>query len=299
VVEKAPLLLLVFNRPRLTEQLLEALEPAGDRRIYVSCDGARPGVPSELDAVLEVRRLVSDVAQGSSGRLRLLPSNAGCGQAVSSALDWFFDIEEFGIVLEDDCIPRSESWDFFDQMLDRYQSVPQVGHIGARNIVPKERWTGQNSDYRYSRIAHVWGWATWRRAWKGYRLRAHPAPEFDLSSLNRWSRSYWRWAFGAAFSGRIDTWDFQWIAHLWSQGLLAITPRSTVVDNVGLVEGGAHAKAGAQAPAAYKLSHFSPPFLPPDEVAPDARADEWEMWHAFEGRPVPALRRAVRNVWSP
>lgn len=296
MVEKAPLLLLVFNRPRLTEKLLEALEPAGDRRIYVSCDGARPGVPGERDAVLEVRRLVSEVAQTSSGRLRLLPSNAGCGQAVSSALDWFFGVEESGIVLEDDCIPRPESWGFFDEMLDRYQSEPRVGHIGARNIVPEDYWTEPDSDYRYSRIAHVWGWATWRRAWKGYRLRAQPAPMPNLGVLDRWSRSYWRWAFNEAFSGRIDTWDFQWIAHLWTQSQIAITPKSTVVDNVGLVGGGVHAKPGAKAPVAYKLSDFGHSFSPPESGTPDSRADEWEFRYAFEGRPGPAARRVLRGV---
>ncbi len=296
---KAPLLLLVFNRPRLTQQLLEALELAGDRRVYVSCDGPRTEVRGEQDAVAEVRRLVGSVVPGSVGRLRFLPENTGCGQAVSSALEWFFDHEESGIVLEDDCIPRFDSWEFFDQMLVEHASDPRIGHIGARNIVPLDYWTETQSDYRYSRIAHVWGWATWRRAWRGYRLHATPTPELDLSSLSRWSRSYWRWAFGAAYSRRIDTWDFQWIAHLWSEGLLAITPKSTLVDNIGLAEGGAHAKPGAKAPEAYRLPCFGPVFTPPELVVPDSRADEWELRYAFEGRPVPAARRALRNVLRP
>jgi hypothetical protein len=296
VAEKAPLLLLVFNRPSLTEQLLEALEPAGERRIYVSCDGPRPGVPGERNVVDEVRDMVTKVAPSSAGRLRLLPSNAGCGEAVSSALDWFFQHEESGIVLEDDCIPRPESWDFFDQMLDAHRADPRVGHVGARNIVPGENWAEPDADYRYSRIAHVWGWATWRRAWRGYKLRAQPAPEPDMSELSRWSRSYWRWAFGEAFRGRIDTWDFQWIAHLWNQGLWAITPRSSVVDNVGLQEGGTHTKPGAKAPEAFHLPQFNPPFVAPLRNAPDAGADDWEFRHAFEGRPGAAVRRAVRGM---
>lgn len=298
MVEKAPVLLLVFNRPSLTEQLLEALEPASDRRIYVSCDGPRPGVRGERGAVDEVRDMVSKIAPGSAGRLRLLPSNVGCGEAVSSALDWFFQHEESGIVLEDDCIPRQESWDFFDNMLHSYSSDPRIGHVGARNIVPPKHWTEPEADYRYSRIAHVWGWATWRRAWKGYRLRAEITPEPNIGELGRWAGSYWRWAFGEAFSGRIDTWDFQWIAHLWSRGLWAITPRSSLVDNIGLLEGGTHAKPGAKAPESHHLPSFCPPFVAPARATLDAGADEWELRHAFEGRPGPAMRRVVRGLFK-
>lgn len=51
-------------------------------------------------------------------------------------------------------------------MLERFRDVPQVMHISGDNFLSKDLAVPES--YYFSRYPHVWGWATWRRAWQHY-----------------------------------------------------------------------------------------------------------------------------------
>ncbi|MFM8839394.1 MAG: glycosyltransferase family A protein, partial [Bacteroidota bacterium] len=108
---KPALLFLVFNRPDTTERVLKAIRAYRPERFYVACDGPRTGRTGEDEAVLKVRQCIADAVDWPCSLQTLYrDTNLGCKKAVSSALDWFFEQEEQGIVLEDDCLPHPDFW---------------------------------------------------------------------------------------------------------------------------------------------------------------------------------------------
>ncbi|MFN5032407.1 MAG: nucleotide-diphospho-sugar transferase [Flavobacteriia bacterium] len=171
--------------------------------------------------------------------------NAGCGKNVSEAITWFFEHVEEGIILEDDCIPNESFFQFCEVMLDRYREVEQVFMVGGNNFQNKPHTT---NSYYFSVYGHIWGWATWRRAWKNYRFQLN---EYDSklmrSSLKRNFKNiqifdYWWNIFKQMNLDPIDTWDYQWSFCQWYFNGLSITPTINLVKNIGFGADATHTK---------------------------------------------------------
>jgi hypothetical protein len=171
--------------------------------------------------------------------------NLGCRNAISTAINWFFDHVEEGIILEDDCLPHPSFANFCAELLEKYRDRPEILSIGGCNL-------GYASDckesYGFTSHMNMWGWATWAsRAVKiDYTMRLWNAPyakfriyqrllrlrPTQLAIEYRWYR-YWEKMFRGVIEGTIDTWDYQWIFHQLNNKLLSIFPRQNLIRNLG------------------------------------------------------------------
>lgn len=109
-----PILYLIFNRPKLTGRTFEAIRKVKPQRLYIAGDGPRTGKgPAEQNLVRETRELVlQKIDWPCDVKTLFRDNNLGCGRAVSEAISWFFEQEEMGIILEDDCLPDLSFLDF-------------------------------------------------------------------------------------------------------------------------------------------------------------------------------------------
>ncbi len=98
-------LMLVFNRPSTTEMVFEAVRRAQPPRLYIAADGPRHGNVSDKIQCQQVRQIFEKIDWPCQLNTRYLERNLGCRMAVSSAISWFFEHEEEGIILEDDTLP--------------------------------------------------------------------------------------------------------------------------------------------------------------------------------------------------
>ena len=160
-----PILFLVFNRPQHTRLALERIRLARPPRLYVHCDGARSQVAGELEKVEKVRAMIREgIDWDCSVKTLYRDENQGLRQGVFGAINWFFEAEPFGIVLEDDCVPDLSFFPFCEEILEYYKDDEQVMHIGCSNLA--EHFTeGLPASYVFSRFSFVWGWAGWRWRW--------------------------------------------------------------------------------------------------------------------------------------
>ena len=120
-------------------------------------------------------------------------------------------------------------------MLVRYRHDTRVMHISGDNFVNLPQ---QHSHY-VSRYVHVWGWATWRRAWRHYDVEISQWPSVRTQVLAACAASesqFWEGSFDAVHAGNIDTWDFQWVLACWLQSGMAVAPRANLVSNIGYRE---------------------------------------------------------------
>lgn len=235
---ESPILFLVFNRPDTTRRVFEAIRNAQPSKLYIAADGPRLTVLGELEKTAEVRDLVSKIDWPCELRTRFNDENMGCKRAVSSAITWFFEHEEEGIILEDDILPDPSFFPYCDQLLTEYRDDPDVASISGCNFVADKIPT--DDSYVFSRYCHIWGWATWRRSWALYDVEMTDWPDWHgdggLAKISDGTpnfENYWSEIFQKVYQGVINAWGYQWIFRCWKHNNVSILPSRNLVENIG------------------------------------------------------------------
>ena len=234
---KTAVLFLIFNRTDATQQVFDAIKKQKPKYLYVAADGPRSNAPGEKEKCQAARDILKQIDWDCELKTLFREKNLGCGKAVSSAITWFFENVEQGIILEDDCLPHQDFFYFCDQLLNRYRYANDVMSIGGTNFLNGIR-RGKSS-YYFSSNFHVWGWASWRRAWVKYDYEAKNMTEerlriiLDRNFISSGEKRYYKNMFNDMKKCKVDTWDYQWFfTHLFSDGL-TIIPNNNLVTNIG------------------------------------------------------------------
>ena len=232
-----PVLLCVFNRPDLTKLAIENLRTVKPKLLYVSADGPRLGNVSDALNCKEVKNQIEIIDWPCQVKTRYLESNSGCGLAVSGAIQWFFENEEEGIILEDDTLPVPYFFLFAEEMLKKFRYDEKIFMISGTNLYPDSTL---NLNYFFTRYPSAWGWATWRRAWDLYDFEISKwVDTAGRSSVldqipGRVNRSYLTICFDEVVNSSVDTWDYQWIFTGLSHSAVGVTAGQNLVTNIGV-----------------------------------------------------------------
>ncbi|MDH3318979.1 MAG: glycosyltransferase family 2 protein [Betaproteobacteria bacterium] len=291
-----PVLLLLFNRPEVTVAVFDAIRRAAPARVYLAADGPRGDRPGEAARCVEARSIVSRVDWPCAVKTLFREENLGCKHAVSSAIDWFFEHEAEGIILEDDCLPGESFFPFARELLERYRDDHRIAMISGDNFLQGRRRTGYS--YYFSRYAHIWGWATWRRAWRWYDHGMKLWPELReggwlLDILgDPAAASYWTRVFDETHADRNGSWAFRWMFSIWAQSGLAILPNANLVSNIGFGEQATHTVSQGSALAQLRTAPMAFPLGHPPYVIRDGAADAHTQSRVFS---APPFWRRVAN----
>jgi hypothetical protein len=221
-------------------------------------------------------------------------ANLGCMRRVSSGLDWVFDQVEEAIILEDDCLPASSFFKFCGELLERYRAEPLIAQIGGVNF-QFGRQRGEAS-YFFSHYNHVWGWATWRRAWvsNDNSMRDWPAwrESGGLAGVMPGPAEvrYWTEVLDHVAAGKIDSWACRWSLSCWRQGLLTVLPNVNLVSNLGFGPAATHTTEESRF-AKIPLGEMHFPLRHPSAIAADRVADAYTGQIMF--RPLTFMRRLM------
>ena len=239
-----PVALFGFNRPELTARVFAQIRDAQPPQLLFVTDGPRGEADKpNCDAT---RRLIEKVDWPCKVHTNFSETNLGCGHRVASGLDWVFSHVEEAIILEDDCLPCPAFFEFCEAMLTRYRDEPKVMHVAGSSFLGEKMDAAQS--YYFSKYALVWGWATWRRAWRHYHFGIPGWPDFRKRRLRKLfpdsiEAKHWPRRMEAIHCGeRQDTWDYQWIFTVWAQEGYAITPTANLITNIGAGAEATHTK---------------------------------------------------------
>jgi len=157
-----PVLICGFIREEGTISVARSALEFGTKRIYLALDGPRDQVEHDLQ-----RRIVNDMQNLTfefHAELRLLqrPKNLGLAVAIISALDWFFENEDQGIIFEDDLVIHQDFYSFAAQALSTFQSDPLTWIISGNQFFTREYFGAGN---QWSHYPLIWGWACWSHKW--------------------------------------------------------------------------------------------------------------------------------------
>lgn len=235
-------LFIVFNRPNVTLQVFEAIRQARPPRLYVAADGSRADRPEEDDMVSKVRAIAIDVDWPCEVKTLFNDKNLGCKHACSNAVTWFFEQEEQGIILEDDCLPSQSFFWFCENLLTRYKKNYDIWHISGATV---HKNTNLHESYHFSAYPGMWGWATWANRWCPFDVTLESFSEDPIKKIDSKyiiSKQYWSNIFYKTKLGKIDTWDYQWIFKIWANQGICITPNLNMISNIGFGEDATHTK---------------------------------------------------------
>ena len=159
-IAQSPVLFLVFNRPDTTLRVFSEIRKAQPKKLYIAADGPRAERPNEDLLCQQTLDIFKKIDWPCEIQTLFRKENLGCKEAVSSAITWFFEREEEGIILEDDCLPAPSFFRYCDTLLEKYRFDTRIRHIAGVNHHSGKRW-GDASIF-FANHTHVWGWASWR-----------------------------------------------------------------------------------------------------------------------------------------
>lgn len=233
-----PVLFIIFNRPETTKQVFSAIKVVRPKQLFVAADGPRENKNGENEKCQQAREIVSKIDWPCEVKTLFREKNLGCKVAVSSAIGWFFDNVEQGIILEDDCLPNESFFWYCQELLEKYKNNSRIMCVAGMTYVEKEN-NPKNYSYHFCRVGGVWGWASWRRAWKLYEPEMQSYPQaieehiFDdlFVGEKKLKESYLDW-FRNAYRN-MYTWDYQWTYTKIINNSINIMPAKNLIRNIG------------------------------------------------------------------
>ncbi len=273
-----PVAFIIFNRPDTTRQVFKEIAKAKPPKLLVIADGPRATKPGESERCQQARAIIQQVDWECEVLTNFAETNMGCKMRVASGIDWVFEQVEEAIILEDDCLPEHSFFRFCEEMLIRYRHDERIGMISGGNFqFGQQRGKGS---YYFSRYTHIWGWASWRRAWQHYDREIAQWPAFrdegwlDTLSWTKGEKEYWRHSFDAVHEGQLDTWDCSWMFTSLIKGMLQVVPNVNLISNIGFGPNATHTQvAGILTDIPTQSMVF--PLIHPNFVLADVLADRY------------------------
>ena len=277
---KSPILFLIFKRPDTTQEVFNRIREVQPPRLYIAADGPRPEKEGEKEMCEATRKIVEQVDWPCEVHHLYRDQNLGCGKGVSSAITWFFEHEEQGIIIEDDILAHPDFFDYCDEMLERYKDDERIQMISGCNYF----YDGYLSEYSYymSVFACIWGWATWRRVWQTYHFNVndYPVEEMKRKIRVRMPQSadvYFLKVYEQMRQQAIDTWDYQFVLNQQYYNRYSISPFTNMIENIGMGDVNASHTTEENATISNHKSKSSYPLRHPELLTTDKEADRVAM----------------------
>ena len=241
---QTPVAFFIYNRPLQTARVFARIAEARPSRLFLIADGPRDD--GDQTPVEAARSVVSDVHWDCEVIRQYSDTHLGCRYRTGNGLDWVFSLAERSIVLQDDCLPAISFFPYCDELLDRYESEERVMTVSGDNF--QFGVTRTRHSYYFSAIHHLWGWATWRRAWAHHdaAMRLWPTvagTDFPWDLVPPYAADYHRRMMELTYQGKLDRWDYQWILACWLRRGMCALPAVNLVSNIGFGPGATNSKS--------------------------------------------------------
>jgi hypothetical protein len=296
---QTPVALLIFNRPEITRRLVAEIIKANPPKVLVFADGPRPHHPQDAELIRATKAVISEAPWNCEVLTNYSEANLGTRYRPATGLDWVFEKVESAIFFEDDCLPHPSFFRFCDELLERYRDDERVMMISGDNFLRNHRLSSDG--YFFSHYVGIWGWATWRRAWRHYDVEIRQWSSLretrflhDLLGNNE-EAEFWRVYFDRIVSGETRTWDHQWQFACWAQHGLSITPAVNLCTNVGFGPEAQHNKEFNPKLAALAVHEMEFPLRHPATMVRSREYDDFVFRELLSGA-VAKKRRTGRLI---
>jgi len=295
---ETPILFVIFNRPDITQQVFNRIKEVKPKYLYIAADGPRENHPKDLIDCKGTREITNQIDWPCELKTLFRNKNIGCGLGVCTAINWFFEQVEEGIILEDDCLPDISFFSYCNELLSKYREDKNIFFISGTNM--QNGLIRGHASYFFSNYTFTLGWASWRRAWNFFN---YDIPDVDESLKNgalchvfqsAKEKKYWTAKLAEARKLKLFIWDYQWFYSVWKNNGIGITPNSNLVLNLGYRNNATHdsLRDSIREPSITEPIKF--PLVHPNYEI-DRIADKFTFKHALSHSPTRCLRLLKEN----
>jgi len=247
---KIPVLFIIFNRLDTTQKVFKSIREYKPEKFFIAADGPRSDIEGEKEKCEHVRKWVLDNIDWNCDLETLFhDENIGCGLGPSTAITWFFEHVDEGIILEDDCVPHPDLFNFYEQLLPYYRNDNRISILSGCNF-DVDKKAGTSDSYFYSVFPYTWAWATWKRSWKGfdYNLVSWRSENQKKMLTHVFKEKKYYLAWKKIFDGLSNDipkqiWDYQFFYQCFKRKQLSVVPAVNLVTNIGTGEMATHTRA--------------------------------------------------------
>jgi hypothetical protein len=295
----APILLIVFNRPDHTQQVLDALKKnalAKESELHIFSDAARG--PRDEVAVGQVRDIIRKADGFKNIVLHESEKNKGCSLSVLSAIDLVLTLHDRCIIVEDDILTSPLFLDYMNEALTFYEKDEKIFSIGGYRSEFKMPLYFQEDVYLLSRSC-AWGWGTWKRAWD--KIAVDPkVVKHDLKDLKirkEFAKHGEDWL--RTFKEDPEIWDLRVSYGIWKSGMYTVLPVHSLTHNIGRDGSGIHYNGDAMKNAqAYSFPTTLPKLIHLDAVNEDVRMAFCKFTHKSIWRKIAVTAAKSLGVYK-
>lgn len=236
---ETPVLFITFARPEYARQTWEGIKAAQPKTLYFYSNKGREEKDGEVKRNNEIRKYINEIDWKCDLHTWFRKECVNAYDSIRGAIDWLFENEECGIVLEEDCVPTKAFFSFVDQMIPKFRNEAKVWCISGDNYLDKSL---SGYDYFFSHYHWMYGWASWRRVWSGIRWDDNSIKE---AITNVRYRKIYK-TFKQVLYKRIELhqvkdlmiqnkcWDYVFGLYCDCNEGLTICPREHLITNVGV-----------------------------------------------------------------
>lgn len=241
---EVPVLTMCFTRIDTMKQVFNQIKKIQPKTLYIAADGPRIDYPDDKEKCEILRKWIIDSIDWDCKVHTLFrEKNEGCQTALVNAINWFFDNEEYGIILEDDCVPSLSFFSYCEELLKYYKNDKRVMHIAGYNCAGRMKFSG-NASYNFGAIQPVWGWASWADRWQKYNKIIDKSEVDNLISHPYFSKKYrqnfWFKLFKTTDFLKLAAWDYQWTYCILKNSGYCAVPFKNLIQNIGFGSDSSH-----------------------------------------------------------
>ncbi|MBC8488093.1 MAG: hypothetical protein H8D45_18845 [Bacteroidetes bacterium] len=231
--------LFVYNRPHHTKQVLEGLKRNNIDKLYIFCDGPKPG--EDTENIDQTRDLVKSI-DWCDTKIVMQEYNLGLVANTVSGIYTMLEENDAAVVLEDDCVPRSDFWYYMSTCLRNYQHSDKVMHVNGYQLPIKIRRSSRY-DVFFTALPQSWGCGVWKRSWQYFRMDISDAADYfkrpestRLTSLCPLIED----GIQRVIRGDISSWVYRWYYLINLNKGFCVAPYKSLIRNIGHDGTGVH-----------------------------------------------------------
>lgn len=286
---KTPVVLIIFNRPEETQKVFNAIRVARPETLLVIADGPRTDKnhSNEIELCNKTKAILEQVDWPCKVLKNYSERNIGCRARLSTGLKWVFEQVDRAIVFEADCLPDQSFFQFCEELLEKYKDDDEIMHISGNFFQHRNKKFSSKDSYYYSILPHIWGWATWRRAWKHYDSDIKSWPKVKASGELKSKLTdpavyeYWETVWDGYYNHTVPSWDGQWTYACLMNNGISITPTSNLVTNIGFGPNAMQTKDVNSIFANIPLVPMKFPLTHPEKISVNKIADNFTWRQNF------------------
>jgi len=145
-------------------------------------------------------------------------TNYGLVRSVLTSVEEGLERDDHVIMLEDDCLPSDEFFDFMSSSLKKYANHKSISSV-----------CGTVTDCRFN----PWGWATWKNKWKYKNMTIEQI--LQVQNLSNDLRN-----FLEQNDVEESIWSLSWLAYQYKNNTCSLFPNKSLVKNIGIKNPGVH-----------------------------------------------------------